>query len=191
MILLRCSVPSNSKTHQSSNIRKDLLGRVGVPARRCVRSRGRVAKRWRSEGRKECITATSARQRNPTPVGGREGEGACRRRVHIELCEKGRLFEFGLRARDGDEEVEQVVLFCAWRALQVDYLQYKREVGWAHELRLFLLYPRFDTHTHLLEIGERGVTDQKGIVKDKALRWVLLSRREIRIRHIHPCAFET
>jgi hypothetical protein len=39
--------------------------------------------------------------------------------------------------------------------------------------------------THLLEVGERRVSDQKGIVKDKALRWILLSRRKIRIRHMH------
>jgi hypothetical protein len=122
VLLLRRSVPSDSKTHQPSNIRKDLLSRVGVPAWRCVRTRGRVAKWWRPEGRKQCLAGTRARQRNPTAVRGREGEGACRRRVHIQLREKGRLFEFGLRARDGNEEVEQVVLFCARRALQVDDL---------------------------------------------------------------------
>lgn|SRR6266850_138159 len=122
LLLLRRSVPSNSKAHQPSNIRKDLLGRVGVSAWWCVCARGRVAKWWRPEGRKECLAGTRARQRNPTAVRGREGEGACRRRVHIQLREKGRLFEFGLRARDGNEEVEQIGLFCSWRALQVDDL---------------------------------------------------------------------
>lgn len=105
-MLLRRSVPSDSKTHQPSDVRKDLLSCVSISARRSVRTRGRVAKWGRGQGRKERFTGTRARQRNPTAVRGREDEGACRGRVHVQVCEKGRSFEFGLCARDGNEEVE-------------------------------------------------------------------------------------
>lgn len=39
---------------------------------------------------------------------------------------------------------------------------------WYHAIKVYL-----SLNTHLLEVGEGGITDQKCIVKDKAFGWIL------------------
>lgn len=92
-----------------------------------------------------------------------------RRRVHVQRRKERRPLKLRLRARDGYETVQKVVLLGPWRALQVKHLIISIDSVNSYRLLWYLMR----LNGYLLEIGERRIANEERVIKDEPLGRIL------------------